>query len=181
MSSKKKVKLNKSPEINLIWADDEVQLLLESFRNFKTKKAGKGIRWENLKEKYKKIKDIFTENLPQQYNENEFPHSLELLLLTKLKRLDQNINRRWILVEEVIERDSCCNFFNLCFQIWPGLPATKSISSGVKSKNRIAEDNAKIALVIMKALLQFMNTPQLMKYQKKQQQLLNCVFSSFSF
>ena len=44
MSAKKKVKLNKSPEINLIWADDEVQLLLESFRNFKTKKAGEGIR-----------------------------------------------------------------------------------------------------------------------------------------
>ena len=104
-SAKKKVKLNKSPKINLIWADDEVQLLLESFRNFKTKKAGEGIRWENLKEKYKKIKDIFTENLPQQYNENEFPHSLELLLLTKLKRLDQNTNRRWILVEEVIERE----------------------------------------------------------------------------
>lgn len=104
-SAKKKVKLNKSPKINLIWADDEVQLLLESFRNFKTKKAGEGIRWENLKEKYKKIKDIFTENLPQQYNENEFPHSLELFLLTKLKRLDQNTNRRWILVEEVIERE----------------------------------------------------------------------------
>lgn len=104
-SAKKKVKLNKSPKINLIWADDEVQLLLQSFRNFKTKKAGEGIRWENLKEKYTKIKDIFTENLPQQYNENEFPHSLELLLLTKLKRLDQNTNRRWILVEEVIERE----------------------------------------------------------------------------
>lgn len=104
-SAKKKVKLNKSPKINLIWADDEVQLLLESFRNFKTKKAGEGIRWENLKQKYKKIKDIFTENLPQQYNENEFPHSLELFLLTKLKRLDQNTNRRWILVEEVIERE----------------------------------------------------------------------------
>ena len=104
-SAKKKVKLNKSPKINLIWADDEVQLLLQSFRNFKTKKAGEGIRWENLKQKYKKIKDIFTENLPQQYNENEFPHSLELFLLTKLKRLDQNTNRRWILVEEVIERE----------------------------------------------------------------------------
>ena len=39
MPPKKKVKLNESPEINLIWTDDEVQLLLESVRNFKTQKA----------------------------------------------------------------------------------------------------------------------------------------------
>ena len=36
MPPKKKVKLNESPEINLIWTDD---LLLESVRNFKTQNA----------------------------------------------------------------------------------------------------------------------------------------------
>ena len=39
MPPKEKVKLNKSPEINLIWTDDGVQLLLESVRNFKTQKV----------------------------------------------------------------------------------------------------------------------------------------------
>ena len=39
MPPKKKEKLNKSPEINLIWTNDEVQLLLESVRNFKTQKV----------------------------------------------------------------------------------------------------------------------------------------------
>ena len=39
MPLKKKEKLNKSPEINLIWTNDEVQLLLESVRNFKTQKV----------------------------------------------------------------------------------------------------------------------------------------------
>ena len=34
MPPKKKEKLNKPPEINLIWTDDEVQLFLESVRNF---------------------------------------------------------------------------------------------------------------------------------------------------
>ena len=38
MPPKEKVKLNKS-EINLIWTDDGVQLLLESVRNFKTQKV----------------------------------------------------------------------------------------------------------------------------------------------
>ena len=33
-----KVKLKESPEINLIWTDGEVRLLLESVRNFKTQK-----------------------------------------------------------------------------------------------------------------------------------------------
>ena len=55
MLSKKKIKLNESPEINLIWTDDEVQLLLESVRNFKTQKSGEGIDWECVKEKYKRI------------------------------------------------------------------------------------------------------------------------------
>ena len=36
MPPKKKVKLNESPEINSIWMDDKVQLLLESDINFKT-------------------------------------------------------------------------------------------------------------------------------------------------
>ena len=38
MPSKTKVKLNESPEIDLNWTDDEVQLLLKSIRNFKTQK-----------------------------------------------------------------------------------------------------------------------------------------------
>ena len=38
MPPNKKVKLNEYPDINLIWADDEVQLLLESVRNFETQK-----------------------------------------------------------------------------------------------------------------------------------------------
>ena len=41
MSSKNKVKLNKYPEINLIWTDDEVQLLLQSARNVKTENMWK--------------------------------------------------------------------------------------------------------------------------------------------
>ena len=43
MPPKKKVKLNESPEINLVWTYDEVQLLLEGFRSFKTQKACKSM------------------------------------------------------------------------------------------------------------------------------------------
>lgn len=52
-------------------------------------------------------------------------------------------------------------FFDLCSQIWSGSPATKLMSSGLESEKGIADDDPKIALVIIKALLQFMNTPQL--------------------
>ena len=71
MLPQKKVKLKKSPEINLLWMDDDAQLLLESVRNFKTQKAGEGIGWQSVKEKYEKTKDIFRKSLPQQLNENE--------------------------------------------------------------------------------------------------------------
>lgn len=55
-----------------------ISQLLECVRNFKTQKVEEGIDLEKVKEKYKKIKDIFRENLPQQPNENEFIHSAEL-------------------------------------------------------------------------------------------------------
>lgn len=55
-----------------------ISQLLECVRNFKTQKVEEGIDLEKVKEKYKKIKDIFRENLPQQSNENEFIHSAEL-------------------------------------------------------------------------------------------------------
>ena len=38
MPPKKKVKLNESPEVNLVWTDDEVQLLFEVVTTFKAQK-----------------------------------------------------------------------------------------------------------------------------------------------
>ena len=38
MPPKKKVKLNESREVNLVWTDDEVQLLFEVVRTFKAQK-----------------------------------------------------------------------------------------------------------------------------------------------
>ena len=78
MPPKNELKVHESPEINLIWLDDEIQLILESVRNFKKQKARKGIDWQTVKEKQKKIKDIFREILLQQLNEYEFPHSARI-------------------------------------------------------------------------------------------------------
>ena len=39
MPPKKKVNLNKFSEINLIWAADKAQLLLEKVKNFKSQKV----------------------------------------------------------------------------------------------------------------------------------------------
>ena len=81
MLSKKKIKLNESPEINLIWADDEVQLLLESVRNFKTQKSGEGIDWESVKEKYKRV---YGDELTSPYPIVNIPIALQKVQSKKL-------------------------------------------------------------------------------------------------
>ena len=54
MPPKKKVCVEDSK--NMVWTDDEVQLLLETVILFKSKKSYEGIDWESVKEKYELIK-----------------------------------------------------------------------------------------------------------------------------
>ena len=49
MPSKKKMR---TEDTHLVWADDEIQLLLEATSDFKGKKAYGGVDWERIKDKY---------------------------------------------------------------------------------------------------------------------------------
>ena len=51
MPPKNELNVHESPEINLIWLDDEIRLILESVRNFKKQKARKGIDCQRKVEK----------------------------------------------------------------------------------------------------------------------------------
>ena len=55
MPTKKKLKTtnNESEDSkNMVWTGDEVQLLLETLINIKSKKSYEGIDWKSIKEKY---------------------------------------------------------------------------------------------------------------------------------
>ena len=59
MPPKKKLKTtnNESEDSkNMVWIDDEVQLLLETLFNIKIEKSYEGIDWESIKGKYEIIR-----------------------------------------------------------------------------------------------------------------------------
>ena len=55
MLPSKKLKTTNNASVdskNMVWTDDEVQLLLETLINIKSEKSYEGIDWESIKEKY---------------------------------------------------------------------------------------------------------------------------------
>ena len=47
----------RTKDTHLVCADDKVQLLLETARDFKAQKAYVGVYWESIKEKYENIRE----------------------------------------------------------------------------------------------------------------------------
>ena len=46
----------------LVWTDNEMQIFLETTRYFKVGKAYKSVDWENMRDKYKKIRENCVSN-----------------------------------------------------------------------------------------------------------------------
>ena len=65
MPTEKKMR---TEDTHLVWADDKVELLLETTRDFKAKKARAGVYWESIKEKYENIR---VSNLPKKTGSEE--------------------------------------------------------------------------------------------------------------
>ena len=55
---------------NMVWADDEVQRLLETVISFKSKKSYEGIDWESVTEKYELIKKTFSKHFHQKISQD---------------------------------------------------------------------------------------------------------------
>ena len=60
-----------------VWTDDKVQLLLETTRDFKTKKVYAGEDWESIKNKSENTRESFVSNLPKQTGSEECAHSTD--------------------------------------------------------------------------------------------------------
>ena len=63
MPPKKKAKINPAEEKehsnNLVWSDDEIELLLGVVQAFDSEKAFDGVEWESVKSKYEDIRKEF--------------------------------------------------------------------------------------------------------------------------
>ena len=82
-SSKKR----KIDETSLIWSDEDVKLLLESIKEYKSKKNYEGgLDWESVKEKYEYVTEIFLVNrvgemdiANAEFTRNNFARTIEKL------------------------------------------------------------------------------------------------------
>lgn len=84
MPPKKKAKSDdKENTTTLVWTDDEIQILLETVRDFKSEKAYESIDWESIKTKYEKITENFIKNLPNSTTA-EYPHKPEMFTKDKV-------------------------------------------------------------------------------------------------
>ena len=89
MPPKKKIKMGE--EGDLLWIDDEVELLLVTARDFKVEKEHEAIDWESIKENYESIKERFIRNFPYGQKSEEYPHSVTVFtqerIASKIKHL----------------------------------------------------------------------------------------------
>ena len=88
-SSKKR----KIDETSQIWSDEDVELLLESIKEYKSRKNyEEGLDWESVKEKYEYVTEIFLAYRVREMNiaNAEFARNK---LATKVKQLRQNYRK----------------------------------------------------------------------------------------
>ena len=64
----------------LVWTDYKVQLLLETTRDFKSKKIYEEVEWESVKDKNAQILSIFVTNCPKKAAGRVFSTVLNFLL-----------------------------------------------------------------------------------------------------
>ena len=128
MPPKKRVCVEDSKDV--VWTDDEVQLLLETVISFKSKKSY--IDWEFVKEKYELIKNDFLEAFPSE-NKPGF-HGKSLFtrekIAVKIKPMRVSYRKALDSSKQSAGSRVVATFFDLRNQIWSGSPATESMSSG---------------------------------------------------
>ena len=67
----------RTEETHLVWTDHEVQLLLETTRDFEAMKTYARVDWESIKGKYEKIRETFVSKLPKQTGSEESVYSTD--------------------------------------------------------------------------------------------------------
>ena len=119
---------------NMVWTDDEVQLLLETVISFKNK-SYEGIDSEPVKEKYKLIKNDFLEAFPSENKNKPGFHEKSLFtqekISAKIKQMHVSYRKALYFGKQSGGGRVVAMLFDLSNQIWSGSPAAESMSSGL--------------------------------------------------
>jgi len=138
MPPKKKIKTDGEKENTVVWTDDEIQLLLETVRDFKSEQAYESIDWESIKTKYEKITENFVKNLPKEKT-SEYPHIPDQFTKDKISSKIKAVRGKYRKALDSGRKSGggrvVSFFYDLCSEIWSGSPATQSMASGVESQD----------------------------------------------
>ena len=128
----------------IVWTDDESEVLLSVTLQYKAQKSAEGIDWESVRSKYEDILVLFREALPDTREEacaKDYPHERDavnkLILSTKLK----NIRIKYRQAVDSGRRSGhgrvVMLYFEMCQQIWGGSPATEQLDGGIESEDLV--------------------------------------------
>ena len=143
MPPKKKAKINPAEEKehsnNLVWSDDEIELLLGVVQVFASEKAFHGVEWESVKSKYEDIRKEFVSLYDQKgLKEHETTICTRERIASKIKDVRKKYKKAVDSGRRSGGGRTVATFYDICNGIWGGCPATKSLEHGVDSTEGFA-------------------------------------------
>lgn len=143
MPPKKKAKTEPTQErehsSNLVWSDDEIELLLGVVQAFASEKEFEGVEWESVKSKYEDIRKEFV-TLYDQKGLKE--HATAIFTRERIASKIKDLRKKYKKAVDSGRRSgggrTVATFYDVCNGIWGGCPATKSLEHGVDSTEGFA-------------------------------------------
>ena len=136
----------RTKDTHLVWTDDEVQLLLETTRDFKAMKAYAGVDQESKKEKYENIRETFVSNLPKETASEECAHSTGFFTRERIASKIKQIRAQYRKVLDAGRQSGggriVATFNDLWSDIWSGSPATEPFQAGLDIFRNTCQRNA---------------------------------------
>lgn len=138
----------KTKRKEIVWSDDEAELLLNIVNDYKVAKATDSIDWESVKSKYKDIHELFISALPTERtadNTHTFPHNKEELTQSVIASKLKSIRIKFRKAVDSGRRSGhgrvVMIYYELCENIWGGSPATEQLDNGIESVELVTNDD----------------------------------------
>ena len=131
--------------VNFVWTDDEVELLLGVIIHFKAEKEAEGYDWESVKTKYESIIESFVKSYPKESSE-KFPKTspekefTKSRILTKVKAIRLKYRKAVDSGKKSGGGRVVATFYDSCQNIWGGSPAAEMIDNGIETSDILSQD-----------------------------------------
>ena len=132
------------------WTDDEIELLLQCCLTYKSEQEYKGINWEDVRNKYEKIRDQFTERYPSNEADAErFPSFAKLddiitkdRVAAKIKNIRTDFKKACDSGKKSGGGRVVFANYSICQGLWGSCPAVNTISNGIDSQDAVLTEEA---------------------------------------